>query len=174
MSAWSPDGSGERASRRFRTLEEKLAILKEADEPGASVAAVARKHGMNANLLFGWRRLRQAGLLEKQRYSKSAPLLPVKITTPTLTPTRRMGKCTRKSARVAAVKSPTSESGMEIVLSDGVRIRLRETALRQDLDSRRAAFGREQSSSRSGHHRPVTAFSRFLRQRTFSVDWVGD
>jgi transposase len=86
------DESGERASRRFRTLEEKPAILKEADEPGASVAAVARKHSMNANLLFGWRRSRQAGLLEKQRYSKSAPLLPVKITTPTLTPTRRMGK----------------------------------------------------------------------------------
>jgi transposase len=128
------DESGERASRRFRTLEEKLAILKEADEPGASVAAVARKHGMNANLLFGWRRLRQAGLLEKQRYSKSAPLLPVNITTPTLTPTRRMGKRTRKSARVATVESLTSESGMEIVLSDGVRIRLSGEAGRMLLE----------------------------------------
>jgi transposase len=129
------DESGERGSRRFRSLEEKLAILKEADEPGASVAAVARQHGMNANLLFGWRRLRQAGLLEKQRYSRSAPLLlPVKITTPTLTPTRRMGKRTRKSARVAAVESPTSASGMEIMLSDGVRIRLSGEAGRMLLE----------------------------------------
>jgi hypothetical protein len=73
---------------------------------------------------IGWRRMRQAGLLEKQRYSKSAPLLPVKITTPTLTPTRRMDKRTRKSVRVASVESPTSESVMEIVWTDGVRIRL--------------------------------------------------
>jgi transposase len=128
------DESGERASRRFRTLEEKLAILKEADEPGASVAAVARKHGMNANLLFGWRRLRQAGLLERQRYSKAAPLLPVKVTTPTLTPTRRIGTRTRKSAHIPALESMTGESVMEIVLSDGVRIRLSGEAGRALLE----------------------------------------
>jgi transposase-like protein len=85
---------------------------------------VARKHGMNANLLFGWRRLRQAGLLEKQRAPKPAPLLPVKITTPTLTPTRRTGRGTRKPPRAPAFESPRSESLMEVVLSDGVRIRL--------------------------------------------------
>lgn len=57
-------GDAERATRRIRPLEEKLAILREASEPGASVAAVARKHGMNANLLFGWLRLHRRGLLE--------------------------------------------------------------------------------------------------------------
>ena len=51
------DGAAERGTRRIRTLEEKLEIVREASKPGASVAAVARKHGMNANLLFGWRRL---------------------------------------------------------------------------------------------------------------------
>ncbi len=51
------EGGAERASRRIRTLEEKLAILREAAKPGASLAAVARKHGVNANLVFGWRRL---------------------------------------------------------------------------------------------------------------------
>jgi transposase len=128
------DESGERASRHFRSLDEKLAILKEADEPGASVAAVARKHGMNANLLFGWRRLRQAGLLERQRYPKPAPLLPVKITTPTLTPTRRMGRHTRRPARIAPVEPPTSEGVMEIVLPDGVRMRLSGEAGRMLLE----------------------------------------
>jgi transposase len=128
------DGSGERASRRLRTLEEKLAILKEADEPGASVAAVARKHGMNANLLFGWRRLRQAGVLERQRSPKPAPLLPVKITTPTLTPSRHMGVRGRKSARSPALESSTSESAVEIVLADGVRIRLSGEAGRAVLE----------------------------------------
>ena len=83
--------AAERATRRMRTLDEKLAILKEAAQPGASVALVARKHGMNANLLFGWRRLHRRGLLEEQRHGKSVPLLPVKITTPTLTPSDRTG-----------------------------------------------------------------------------------
>jgi transposase len=76
------------SERRMRTLEEKLAIVREAAGPGASVAAVARKHGVNANLVFGWRRLQQRGLLEGQRHARSVPLLPVKIATPTVLPDR--------------------------------------------------------------------------------------
>ena len=76
----------ERQTRRIRTLEEKLSILKEASGPGASVAAVARKYGLNANLLFCWRRMHERGLLEGQRHARAVPLLPVKITTPTITP----------------------------------------------------------------------------------------
>lgn len=37
----------------MRTLQEKVATVQEALQPGSSVAAVARKHGVNANLLFG-------------------------------------------------------------------------------------------------------------------------
>lgn len=33
---------------------------------GASVADVAQRHGVNANLLFGWRRLYQKGLLVEE------------------------------------------------------------------------------------------------------------
>ena len=57
-------------------------IVAEAMVPGASVAAVARKHGVNANLLFGWRRLHKRGLLEQCR--EPASLLPVTVTTPTV------------------------------------------------------------------------------------------
>src|SRR5438046_10731370 len=46
-----------RERRRFRTVEEKRRIVEEALEPGASLARVARVHGVNANQLFGWRRL---------------------------------------------------------------------------------------------------------------------
>ncbi|MBM0108924.1 transposase, partial [Steroidobacter sp. S1-65] len=93
--------TGERARRRMRTLQEKQAMVLEALQPGSSVAAVARKHGVNANLLFGWLRLHRSGLLSEQRHGKPPPLLPVKIATPTLTPTepaatRGEGKRTRR------------------------------------------------------------------------------
>jgi transposase len=40
--------------------EEKRRIVAEAMVPGASVAAVARRYGANANLVFTWRRAAQA------------------------------------------------------------------------------------------------------------------
>jgi transposase len=44
-------------TRRHWSEEEKRAIVTEALEPGASIAAVARRHALNTNLLHGWRRL---------------------------------------------------------------------------------------------------------------------
>lgn len=73
-----------RSKRRYRSTEEKLQILAEATAPGASVAAVARQHGMNANLIFGWLRLRNAGLLQQD--ATTPPLLPVTVTMPTVLP----------------------------------------------------------------------------------------
>jgi len=49
--------------RRYRTLEEKRGIVEEALAKGASVARVARTHGINANLVFNWRKLYLAGRL---------------------------------------------------------------------------------------------------------------
>jgi len=49
--------------RRWRTVEEKRRIVEEAMVPGASVAQVARLHGVNANQVFAWRRQYQAGEL---------------------------------------------------------------------------------------------------------------
>lgn len=112
------EGGAERATRRIRTLEEKLEIVREASKPGASVAAVARKHGMNANLLFGWRRLHWRGALESRRHAKPVPLLPVKIESPTLLPTVRANS-TLKTAL------PERERGLiEIELPGGIRVRL--------------------------------------------------
>jgi transposase len=66
----------------MRSAAEKLRIVEETLAPGASVALVAREHGVNANQVFKWRSLHQAGKLIKQR-SKStaiaARLLPVTI-----------------------------------------------------------------------------------------------
>jgi transposase-like protein len=42
--------------RRFWSAEEKRRIVAESFTPGASVSKVAQRYGLNANLLFTWRR----------------------------------------------------------------------------------------------------------------------
>jgi transposase len=49
--------------RRSRTLDEMRRIVEETLASEASVAITARRHGVNANQLFQWRKLYQAGLL---------------------------------------------------------------------------------------------------------------
>ncbi len=49
--------------RQHRSPELKLQIVQESLAPGASVARVARAHGVNANQVFAWRRRYQQGLL---------------------------------------------------------------------------------------------------------------
>ena len=39
----------------------KIAIVRETLTPGASVSAVARRHGVNPNQVFGWRKQYQEG-----------------------------------------------------------------------------------------------------------------
>jgi transposase len=108
------------SKRQFRSLQEKLRIVEEASEPGASVSAVALRNGVNANVVFGWRRLHRAGLLVKQRDVAPA-LLPVKLTMPTLTPSERATLPTTKRAKQAA--APIS-SYLEIVFAGSVSVRL--------------------------------------------------
>ena len=49
--------------RQYRSAELKRQIVQESLVPGASVARVARAHGVNANQVFAWRRQYQRGLL---------------------------------------------------------------------------------------------------------------
>lgn len=103
--------------RRKHTTAEKLAILAETRRRGASVAEVARAHGINANLLFGWRRLERRGALRAES-SESTTLLPVRIESPTVVPRRR-----REVANDADRES--TDGVIEIELGGGVRVRLR-------------------------------------------------
>jgi transposase len=48
--------------RRF-SAQEKRSMVEEAEQPGSSVSLVARKHGVNPNQLFRWRRLMREGAL---------------------------------------------------------------------------------------------------------------
>ncbi|KAA6459569.1 transposase [Acidobacteria bacterium AB60] len=64
--------------RKRRSVAEKLSIVQLTMDPGASVAEIARTHGVNANQVFKWRRLFAKGQLSEAR---STALLPVTITT---------------------------------------------------------------------------------------------
>ena len=70
----SATGTSDRvkASRRSWPLEEKRRIVEEAFRPGTSVADVARRHGLNSNQVFNWRKL--CGTQPAARGSWSAPL----------------------------------------------------------------------------------------------------
>jgi transposase len=97
-------GGGRR--RQLWSIDRKQQIIAESLEPGASVAQVAQRHGVNANLLFTWRRQQSAARLFNDR--EAPQLVPVTIT----------------AEPVSGV--PTAASGpvgrMEIVLGAGERI----------------------------------------------------
>ena len=69
------DGAGER--RPTRSLDERKRIVEEALASGVSVAAVARRHGLNANLIFKWiRRSREGPLVADRNPHKQSKFLP--------------------------------------------------------------------------------------------------
>jgi transposase len=68
------------ARRRRWTLEQKLALVEEVSRPGASVAAVADRHGMSRSLLFEWRRQARDGTMPGVvRADAAATLVPVRV-----------------------------------------------------------------------------------------------
>jgi len=110
--------------RRMRTLAEKRRIVEETLVRGASVAAVARKHEVNANLLFGWRRLYKQGLLDASR-EPAATMLPVEVTTPTIMAARSTkAEASKSRARFVSADPTVPSNHLEIEWPSGVRVRL--------------------------------------------------
>jgi transposase len=65
------------SKRRHRSKQERRAVVEETLRPGASVAVVARRHGVNANQVFHWRKLYREGRLGVE--PAPAHLVPVRI-----------------------------------------------------------------------------------------------
>ncbi len=83
MEATELIGRGRRP-RQYRTTEEKRLVVEATRRPGVSVATVAQAHGINANQVFHWRKLYEAGQLEivpgmSYRDAGSTRLLPVTV-----------------------------------------------------------------------------------------------
>ena len=73
----SPTQESASGKRQRWTIKQKRQIVEETLLPGASVARVARSHGVNANQVFYWRKQHLAG-----RLGSSGPalkLLPVTV-----------------------------------------------------------------------------------------------
>ncbi len=111
-----------KAPRRMRTVDEKVAIVALTLTPGVSVAEVARQHGVNANLLFAWRRLHEQGLLEAHTRPPRTPLLPIiEVASARRSVTRRARppRGAREDGR--ATLAPVA-GYIEIEWPDGVRV----------------------------------------------------
>jgi transposase len=103
MSVLNDDIAPGARRRRSWTRDEKRRIVDESLEDGASIAEVARRHELNANLLFTWRR--KMGV-EPSEQPGPLEIVPVTI-----------------AAGLAADEhGPDAVGQMEIVLSEGDRI----------------------------------------------------
>ncbi len=68
-------------TRKRRSVQEKLQIVRETLQSEASVAVIARRHGINANQVFSWRRQYQRGQLKGRSgaRAKETVVLPVQV-----------------------------------------------------------------------------------------------
>ena len=70
-----------RQVRKRCSAAEKRVIVEQTLEPGASVARMARAHGLNANVVFHWRGLYREGKLTALP-EQAMKLLPVSVAEP--------------------------------------------------------------------------------------------
>src|SRR3984957_18092867 len=127
------EGAGER--RRTRSLEERKRIVGEALGPGASVAAVARRHGLNANLVFKWIRRSREGWRDRRREpgnEKPVVVAPPEGRAPAFIPVKLLeldaASAPPRSDVVAKQARPTHRverrGAMEISLPNGAKVSL--------------------------------------------------
>lgn len=102
MRSGGGDGDPVERKRRYWTADEKRRIVDESLIEGASIAEVARRHDVNANLVFTWRR--RMGVEIEQATTMS--ILPVTIT----------------ADATSDENDPSATGQMEIVLAHGDRV----------------------------------------------------
>ena len=123
------EGDG-RARRRRRSWseEEKRRIVAETRQPGASVSVVARRHDVNANQVFAWRRRFRD---EERGGGEACAFVPVVVPAEA-----RTGEAPGPVVEVPAAPDavvPTPTGRMEIVLAGGRRVVVDKTVNRAAL-----------------------------------------
>lgn len=119
------DALGRRGGPRRRWPEElKRQIVEETFKAGASVAIVARRHELNANVVFAWRRLYRAGEFGEVAANPATELIPVKVIAPD--PTRR-------KVRDRPQTSERDTQSIEVLLAGGTQVRFSGALAREAL-----------------------------------------
>ena len=101
--------------RKRRSPEEKLRIVRETLQSPESVAVIARRHGVNANQVFAWRRQYQRDHLGVG--FREPAILPVHIA-------QSPPVHAHRSDAVEASPSPRSGPRIEIELAEGPRVKI--------------------------------------------------
>ena len=109
------------ATRQYRTVEETRRIVTEARVSGASVAAVGRKHGINANLIFAWMKQEDQGVLGGRRAAATPKLLAVTI-------------APEPTVHVPTPVGRTGAGHVEIGLPDGICLRIVGTVPTEQIE----------------------------------------
>jgi transposase len=115
-----------RQTHRVYSLEFKQQVVQETLEPGTSVSVVARRHDMNANVVFEWKRLYREGKLKlpgiEATPASSTELLPVNVID-LVVPMQR-------PAQLAANESPSTAGNAPRVCEIEVEIGKRRVRIR--------------------------------------------
>src|SRR6266849_6436625 len=115
-------------TRRRRSVEEKHRIVEETLEAGASVARVARRHAVNANQVFYWRKKYREGRLGKVLSSNLLPVTVSEIPS-------------NKSGQVRCATTRCTSGTMEIKLPKG-QLRVTGSNRSRSAAYRAGAFAR--------------------------------
>ena len=103
--------------KRFWSDEEKVSICAQTRAPGVSVAQVARRYAMNANLIHKWLRDPRFAPDEEVSETEIAGFLPIEIKGATSPP-----PLPQLPAPPSGSGAPLSAQRVDITLSDGRRI----------------------------------------------------
>jgi transposase-like protein len=101
--------------RKRRSPQEKLQIVRETLESQDSVAVIARRHGVNANQVFAWRRHHKRGQLGGRL--QEPVILPVHVAQPRPVHAHR-------SDTGEASESSSGGPRLEIELAEGPRVKI--------------------------------------------------
>src|SRR5947207_6657643 len=101
--------SGSTQARRNHDQRFKDELIAQSLVPGASVSAIAMKGGINANLLFKWRREHLRAMAMAEAAPAAATLLPVCVipdvdTMPTSQPSAPVGPAVTRGARSGVIE----------------------------------------------------------------------
>lgn len=109
--------------RRF-TLEQKRRLLLAAQAPGASISSVARQYGLQASMLFGWRKAMENG--KEKGLESGEDVVPA-------------SQLLQAEARIRALERLLGKKTMQVeILEDAVRIAREKNSSRPGSCQRKA------------------------------------